>query len=146
VATKTYTDAESVTIKEKLEVIEAALSSLDSQLGSLRYEVEKLEQAGICTGVVHWRDAGADDRLSKLYANHGIDEPCPLHGRPDPGKRLRIYVGADPEEQKKILAAMERRKQKLSLEKEIHQIEEQQDRIEWRVSDAYHAAIQVMEE
>jgi len=145
-ATETHANERSVTIKKKLEIIATALSSLDSHLDRLRRDVEKLDRAGVCTGVVHWRDVDVDNHLSKLYANHGIGESCPLHGKPDSGKRLRIYVGADPEEQQKILAAMERHKQKLSLKKEIRQVEEQRDRIESRISDAYHTAIQVMEE
>lgn len=57
-----------------------------------------------CTGTEHWRDANADHRKPKLYVIHPLNATCPIHGDPEPGKRIRTYVGSDPT---KIKAAQE---------------------------------------
>jgi len=49
-----------------------------------------------CNGSEHWRDANANHRKPKLYIIHPQDCACPIHGQPEPGKRIRTYVGTDP--------------------------------------------------
>ncbi len=49
-----------------------------------------------CTGSEHWRDAHDDRKKPKLYIIHPLNSVCPIHGRPEPGKRIRTYIGADP--------------------------------------------------
>jgi hypothetical protein len=76
------------------------------RLAELDRITERLTQlAGVtCTGHIWWRDKDTDK--PKLYANHGIDQACPIHGLPQKGKRLRIYVGTDPDKQELALAQM----------------------------------------
>jgi len=82
-----------------LDAIETALA----EAAMLRHRLQRL--AGrTCTGAEHWRDA--DSSSPKLYVNHGIDEACPLHGTPEPGTRIRTYVGTKPSRQKRARAAM----------------------------------------
>ena len=57
-----------------------------------------------CTGAEHWRDAHTDHRKPKLYIIHPLNVACPIHGNPEPGKRIRTYIGTDPA---KIAAAQE---------------------------------------
>lgn len=135
----TYVTASAdVTTDEKLAAIANALRNLDQQTAALRVQIAELDEAGICTGVVYWRrENGKPDRM---YANHGINETCPLHGRPKPDKRLRTYVGPNPERQARIQAAMKRRREKLDLESAIRQTEIQRDRIERAITNAYYAA------
>jgi len=61
-----------------------------------------------CTGTVHWRDSNGSGKTPKMYAIHGVDQPCPIHGEPEPGGRLRVYVGTDKARQQETLEAMER--------------------------------------
>ena len=49
-----------------------------------------------CTGSEHWRDANVPNRDPKLYVIHPLNAVCPIHGNPEPGKRIRTYVGTNP--------------------------------------------------
>lgn len=129
-----------VTIKEKLMTIIQHLQDQTRQIADLHIQIGDLEAAGTCTGTVHWRDRDKADRQPKLYAIHGVDNSCPMHGRPEHGKRLRAYVGADPEKQDHVLDAIERQKQKAHLESQIRQIEVQLRRVERAIDDAWRAA------
>ena len=75
----TYTPISGATLttSEKMTRITQALADLDQQLSNLRYEVQDLDAAGICTGRVVWRNENG--RPSKLYANHGKEKTidCP---------------------------------------------------------------------
>jgi hypothetical protein len=73
-----------------------------------------------CAGRVHWRDRNAPGKTPKMVIVHGIDQACPLHGTPEAGKRLRIYVGTDEERQEVAVAAIqdEEKRQKLQQRKE----------------------------
>src|SRR4030042_903875 len=44
-----------------------------------------------CTGVEFW----PADKPGCLYINHGMGQPCPIHGQPKKNSRLRCYVGRD---------------------------------------------------
>ncbi len=138
VETTYETPSADVTTEEKLTAIVAALESLGQRRSLTCAEIAKLDRVGICTGIVYWRDNGGDK--PKLYANHSIDQACPIHGKPGPGKRLRTYVGTDPERQAEILAAMKRRREKLDLESAIRQTEIRRDRIEQAVTTAWRTA------
>ena len=73
-----------------------------------------------CTGRVHWRDKDRPDKTPKMYVIHSTDQACPLHGQPEPGARLRVYVGIDEEKQEAAQAAIqaERHKRRLKERKE----------------------------
>ncbi len=87
--------------------------------------VERLNQAighlegQACTGVLYWRDKDTPGRMPKLYIIHGVDQSCPIHGAPKPGRRVRIYIGSDPQKQSAAFAALERetRRQRLADER-----------------------------
>ncbi len=53
-----------------------------------------------CTGHIWWRDKKKLDKPNKMYINHNMNQACPLHGTPEKGKRIRVYIGTDPNKQK----------------------------------------------
>jgi hypothetical protein len=69
-----------------------------------------------CSGRVHWRDRNAPGKTPKMVIIHSIDQVCPLHGAPEAGKRLRIYVGTDEERQKAAISAMQGEEEKRRVE------------------------------
>lgn len=130
---QTY-DIQEATTAEKLETISEHLDALTAQIDALDAQIANLDEAGVCTGTDYWREG------TKLYANHGIDQGCPIHGEPESGKRLRVYVGTNQEAQQETLAAIARYRQKADLESQIRQIEMQRGRVERSIADAWHAA------
>lgn len=129
-----------VAIKEKLMTIIEYLQDQTQQIADLHIQIGDLEAAGTCTGTAHWRDRDRPNHQPKLYAIHGVDNSCPMHGKPKRGKRLRAYVGADPEKQDCALDAIERQKQKAHLESQIRQIEVRLQRVEHALDDTWRAA------
>ncbi len=102
---------------------DAVLQSV-STLGQIKQRLEQLE-GRTCTGHVHWRDKDTPGKTAKLYILHGTDEPCPLHGQPDPGKRLRTYIGNKPERIARAKGALDlygERRQKLQELLRLHSI------------------------
>jgi len=77
-------------------------SQLPQALDDARQQCEKLSNLLLeladdhCTGTEHWRDANSTHRKPKLYIIHPLNAICPIHGQPEPGKRIRTYVGTDP--------------------------------------------------
>jgi hypothetical protein len=69
-----------------------------------------------CTGRVYWRDGNAPGKTPKMIIIHGIGQACPLHGAPETGERLRIYVGVDKERQESAIAAIQNEKERCKLE------------------------------
>lgn len=76
----------------------------------------------ICTGREYWRDEDQPTKTPKMCIVHSVDEPCPMHGEPKPGKRLRVYVGAKADKIIEAKAALERAEQYLGLEARIKAI------------------------
>lgn len=109
--TKQHKEAEDkMTIDQQIDQIAELAAQLPdairerfAALETLEKEIEILERTS-CTGVEYWRDR---NNAPKLYINHGVDQACPVHGLPDPGKRIRAYVGVDPDKQAAALAAIE---------------------------------------
>ena len=130
---QTY-EIQEATAAEKLASIAEHLDVLAGEIDTLKAQISDLDEAGVCTGTDYWRDG------TKLYANHGINKTCPIHGTPEPGKRLRTYVGTDATTQAEVLAAMERCKEKSNLESTVRQIEIQHSRIERAVTTAWRIA------
>jgi len=129
-----------VTIKEKLMTIIEHLQDQTERIADLHIQIGDLEAAGTCTGTVHWRDRDRPNYQPKLYAIHGAGDSCPMHGAPRPGKRLRAYIGTDPEKQDCVLDAIERQKQKAHLESQIRQIEVRLRRVKHALDDTWRAA------
>jgi hypothetical protein len=57
-------------------------------LDRLNTEIELIAHRR-CTGTLYMRDG------KYAYANHGVGQPCPIHGEPEPGHRIRKYIGSD---------------------------------------------------
>ncbi|MCP4539203.1 MAG: hypothetical protein GY832_18860 [Chloroflexi bacterium] len=132
------TSGAALTTVEKMARITQALADLDRQLDTLRAQVAALDDAGVCTGTAWWRrDNGA---APKMYANHGVNQACPIHGTPEQEKRLRVYIGLDPDKQAQAQAAFERCEEKAALKQQIDRIEIKIGRIERAITNAYYAA------
>jgi hypothetical protein len=93
-------------LTEAVDQIPTAVQDALDQLDHLTAVIEEIKARGICTGTVYWRD---QETNPKMYANHGTDQACPIHGTPESGSRLRVYVGTDEERQQRTLEAMQRR-------------------------------------
>lgn len=116
------------------QVVETALQWLDH----LRRVIDFEKRKGICTGTVYWRRDGGNP---KLYVNHGIDQACPIHGEPAPGKRLRVYVGTDPARQQRAKEAIERAADVAALTAEAERLSEYLNQDTW----ALRAIVQRLE-
>lgn len=100
----------------------SAITNRESEHFNLLLDLVALD--GItCTGVPHWRDKEKPKATPKLYINHSIDQACPLHGQPKRGKRLRVYIGTDPTNQRLAGEAIEREQERKALEKQVHRME-----------------------
>ena len=100
----------------------ARIQDLDLNLQVKRLELAALLMQPCCTGTAHWR-------ASTLYANHGIGQTCPMHGKPQPGKRLRVYVSKKPRKQKPVLDAIARQADASRVEAEYKNLFEELDTV-----------------
>lgn len=89
------------TIELQLQILPAAFRTRQLDLQELSSQLETLRHTH-CTGTEHWRDASNDKHRPKLYVIHRTNQACPIHGSPEPGKRIRTYIGS---KQGKIEAA-----------------------------------------
>ncbi len=128
---------ECMTTIKKLAAIRQALEKYHFSIHVLKEQIAELDQAGVCTGVVHWRKGNGKD---KMYANHGIDRGCPIHGQPRPGRRLRVYIGTDSMAQDYVKEAIEHYDQKQTVKAKIHHIEIRRSRVEGAVTVAWRHA------
>ncbi|MBA7671059.1 hypothetical protein ES703_79210 [subsurface metagenome] len=87
-----------------------AFSDQQIELHALSEQIIELRET-YCTGTEHWRDTNAEGQTPKLYIIHHINTNCPLHGRPEPGKRIRTYIGSKREKIAAAQAAIERGQQ-----------------------------------
>lgn len=76
------------------------------ELSALTSELAALERRR-CTGKAHWRDLRDSHKKPKLYVIHATDTPCPLHGKPVTGARIRTYVGTNPAKKQRAINAMQ---------------------------------------
>lgn len=83
-----------------------AVLTRTAPLAPMGHSIAALKQT-VCTGRQHWRDRDKPGKTAKLYVIHGTDVKCPLHGSPDPGQRLRVYIGNKPQKIAAALAAIE---------------------------------------
>ena len=91
------------------EELAPALEAATDRLSEIHAQIQAVQELPRCSGHSYYRDE------DKLYANHGVGEDCPLHGEAEPGKRLRCYVGNDPDNQAEALRAMENYDRALKL-------------------------------
>lgn len=109
------TAAELITVAARMpDAIQETLGFVER----LNQAIERLEGQA-CIGALYWRDKDAPGRMPKLYIIHGVDQTCPIHGAPKPGRRVRIYIGSDSQKQSTAFAALERetRRQRLADER-----------------------------
>jgi hypothetical protein len=115
-----------ITADEIPDVVRNALNRLDH----LRAVIETTKSKGTCTGTVYWR---RDGTTPKMYANHGTNEACPIHGTPAPGKRLRVYVGTDQLRQIKVKEAMKRQEHLLDKQQQRTALERRLKNLTWKL-------------
>lgn len=101
---------------------EQALQDSVEEIERLRGELAALD-GRTCTGREYWRDKDDAGKAPKLYILHSIDQACPMHGTPEEGKRLRVYVGTDRDRIRDAKAAMEREDVRKRLAFELSQVE-----------------------
>lgn len=123
---------------EQLHEMQHEAEKLIDSIASARARIKEIEQEIItigddyCTGTAYWRDADDPNKAPKLYAMHGIDQPCPIHGTPEPGQRIRAYVGTKEENQREVLEAMERYARREHLQEKLQRFHTTLDQA-WRV-------------
>ena len=108
-----------------LNLAAACVEAIRRRLHDLTHLQEELEalRGNTCMGREYWRAKHHPTRMAKLYILHSIDQVCPIHGTPQLGTRLRVYIGSDPY---KIAEAREyiRRLQKWwNLERQIEALQ-----------------------
>jgi len=111
---------------EKLiQVAYKAPDAFDQAFSEITELENKLAQIDgrTCTGKPYWRDEDHPTRAPKLYVNHGIDQACPMHGEPDPGQRIRTYIGADEQAIEDALAAIEREEERQRLTQRLERLQ-----------------------
>jgi hypothetical protein len=96
-----------------------AIRERASGLGALQERVAYLA-ANSCPGVEYWRDNATSP---KLYINHGIDEACPVHGKPEPGGRIRAYIGTDADKQGQAKVYIANHKHLNAANRELRELE-----------------------
>jgi len=100
---------------------ETAIQDCVNELTSLQAGLEELG-GQTCTGREWWRDRGHLTRESKMYILHSVDAACPVHGKPEPGKRLRVYIGRDRERINEAREAIAREVQRQEMETRAQEI------------------------
>jgi len=111
----TFTPRETRRLRTLAQHLPDGIASAQARLAEIQQQITDLQTLGVCTGVAYWRDAGSS-KTPKLYINHDTDTPCPVHGRPAPGHRIRHYVGTNPHTQTAALAAIQRLQQAQSAQ------------------------------
>lgn len=90
-----------------------------------------------CTGSEHWRDANTDHRQPKLYIIHPLNGSCPIHGSPEPGKRIRTYVGADPAKIEEAQQAIDRNRHYNNAFRELQELHRRIHRAHADIQEAW---------
>lgn len=107
--------------RQKIERLQKGLANVDIAVRSMANVLDDLAdqladlEGRTCTGNEHWQDQDHPTRAAKMRVLHGLDESCPMHGKPDEGKRLRTYVGSDPENIAAAQRAIENHKKQEEL-------------------------------
>lgn len=102
--------------------IEDAIKTRQAEMTEMERELAALDGT-TCIGREWWRDKDHPRKEAKLYINHSIDQACPLHGKPEPGGRLRVYVGSDFANIADVREAMDREVHRQELERRLRKIQ-----------------------
>ena len=92
-----------------------------AHLGDVRQRLEELDER-TCTGRTHWRDKDKPGKAAKLYILHGTNQVCPIHGKPKPDGRIRVYIGNKPDKMSDAQAAIERETARQNLQQDLHRL------------------------
>jgi hypothetical protein len=122
-------------IEQLVEIAEAlpdAILERERKLEGLRQRLDWLESWS-CNGTEYWRDRNHPTREPKLYINHGVDQACPMHGTPEPGKRLRIYLGANERRIEDARGWLENEKERKALEYKFNRLRNAMNRLNTQI-------------
>jgi len=97
------------TIELQIQTLLPSFHARQAEIHALSEQLEDLQHSH-CTGTEHWRDAKHSKHTPKLYVIHKTDQSCPIHGKPEAGKRIRTYVGSNQIKIDAARAAIERGK------------------------------------
>jgi len=113
-----------------------AITRRQAEVAEIEQELAALE--GItCVGREWWRDRDHPTKKAKMYVNHSIDQVCPLHGEPEPGGRLRVYVGSDPDAIVEAREAMAREVHRVALALRLRRVEGALGNCRWTLNRLY---------
>lgn len=125
----------------------AALETLTQHVHfPLAAALQKLDEANqaianlagnTCTGSIWWRDPNSDK--PRMYINHRKDQVCPLHGMPNRGKRIRTYIGSDPDKQAEAHATLDAETRLDALRQTKRQLDAALSQARYRLRDYYRA-------
>lgn len=91
-----------------------ALEDRVQRLQDVRARIQELD--GItCTGKNRSAMRGSNE---KVYADHGTNVECPLHGKPAVGKRINKYIGNNPDKIAAVIQAQEWHAELVDLRRE----------------------------
>lgn len=117
----TITDQAWVRTHYLLEQLPRYLKEIRDDITHLQTELDRLANVH-CTGKAHWRDTNNSNKTPKLYVIHGTNSVCPIHGTPEPGSRIRSYIGSNPEKITRAQDAMRRCDITVQLTKEYNHL------------------------
>jgi hypothetical protein len=123
-------------LAEITTVLPSAILERTQTLNELRERLSWLNEKS-CTGTEYWRNRNHPTREPKLYINHGIDQPCPVHGVPDPGTRIRTYIGSDEENITQARQWLGNELERQCIQDQVSQLEYAFERLEWRLGELF---------
>lgn len=94
--------------------IQGLANQLDAAAKQIAQRIEDLEAAGIQEGTYYFRDG---KYMYVNYSEHGV--------------RVRAYIGADPEKQKRVKADIERYRERATLLRQLDELHEQRQRLDY---------------
>lgn len=93
--------------EQSIEIIDQIIVrflTLAHRINWLEKKQTEYESKPLCSGVPYW----PKDNEGYLKCNHGVGQECPMHGSPkNERSRLRIGVGRDQHEIKRVLTAID---------------------------------------
>lgn len=116
--------------------IEQAIKARQSEVYNIELELMELD-GNTCVGREWWRDKDHPTREAKMYVNHSIDQACPLHGEPEPGGRLRIYVGSEMANIADAREAMDQEVHRQELQRRLNRLKNGLRNCGWSLSRFY---------
>lgn len=120
-------------------------SQLPQALDDARVQCEELANILLeladdhCTGTEHWRDAHDNHRKPKLYIIHPRNQPCPIHGNPEPGKRIRTYIGTNPTKIEQAQQAITRHRHYKNAFRELQELHRRIKQAHYDVKQAWYS-------